>query len=196
MTKTPTFVAAALAALAVSSPAWADETESAPSSEPATRHFYVGGGFVPHVWIPANNDFSWRFEGELRWTPSMPWSLIANVSYVQVGDAGSAISEDGIGLFAGGMRAWAIGEAATAKFFPHVRGGLAFEATSTRRASSAKHIAFRAGPGIDWDAAGPIRLNLGLEIGFGLLSMKRGSAGDSAVFELTLGLALRVWWGF
>jgi hypothetical protein len=163
---------------------------------PVVRHFHVGGGIAPLVWMPANNPLSVRFELELRWTPAPLWSVVADLSYIQIGEAGTPLAEDGLDLWAGGMREWAVGDAAEARFFPHVRAGLVFEATSTKRASSAKFIALRAGPGIDWNIFAAARLNLDLELGMGLLSIKAGSEGDSALFELTLGLALRLLWGF
>ena len=177
-------------------PASADEGADGLAAPPPPRHWFVGGGVVPVVWMPANEPVSVRIEGEVRWMAAAPWFVLADVSYVQVGKSGSRRSEDGIGLFAGGMRQWAIGEAETATFFPHVRAGLVFEATSTRTDVSKKHIALRAGPGIDWAVVAGARLNLDLEIGVGLLSIKAGSAGDSALAELTLGLALRLLWGF
>lgn len=160
------------------------------------KHFHVGGGLAPLVWMPANNPLSVRFELELRWTPSFPWTLVADVSYIQIGESGTTLAEDGIDLFLGGMREWAIGDVETASLFPHVRAGLVFESTSTKRATSAKFIAFRAGPGMDWNFFNSVRLNLDLELGLGLLSIKSGSEGDSALAELTLGLALRLLWGF
>lgn len=181
-------LAAAAVLVVLAAPAAADE--------PDRKHFFVGGGFAPNVWMPANNPLSVRLELEVRWTPVPLWAVVADISYIQIGESGSNLSEDGIDLWAGGMREWAIGPAETAKFFPHARAGLVFEATSTRRSSSAKFIAFRAGPGIDWNAFAAARINLDLEIGMGLLSIKAGSAGDSSLFELTLGFALRFLWGF
>ena len=173
-----------------------EEEDDDQRTPPSDLHFHVGGGIAPLVWMPANNPLSVRFELEFRWTPAPPWSLIADVSYIQIGEAGSTLAEDGIDLWVGGMREWAVGGADDARWFPHARAGLVFEATSTRRASSAKFIALRAGPGIDWNFASTVRLNLDLELGLGLLAIKAGSEGDSALFELTLGLALRILWGF
>ena len=173
---------------------------TAAADEPRPPRFFIGGGVAPLVWMPANNPLSVRVEGELRWAPVPEWAVIADISYIQIGESGTALAEDGIDLFVGGMRQWAIGggegEGAKPRFFPHARAGLVFEATSTRRDSSAKFIALRAGPGIDWNAFADARLNLDLELGLGLLAIKAGSEGDSALAELTLGLAIRFLWGF
>lgn len=168
------------------------ELAAEPAAERGVQHFHLGVGIAPLVWMPANNPISARFELELRWTPALPWYVVADVSYIQIGEAGTPLAEDGIDLWAGGMREWAVGEAAEASFFPHVRAGLAFEATSTKRTSAGKFIGLRAGPGIDWSFHERGRLNLDLELGMGLLAIKAGSEGDSALFEITLGLALRV----
>lgn len=208
----------ALVALTPTLPAAADEMQSpsldevaastnadrplpepdAPAAPPGERHWHVGIGLVPLVWMPKNNPLTFRFELEARWTPSAAWSVVADLSYIQVGESGTRQDEYGYGLYAGGIREWAVGgsDESPARWFPHVRAGLVFEATSTRSDISSKHIAVRAGPGIDWNAFGSARLNLGLEIGLGLLALKNGSEGDSALAQLTLGLAFRILWGF
>ncbi len=72
--------------------------EGVPPTAPTERHFHVGGGIAPLVWMPANNPLSVRFELELRWSPAAPWSVMADVSYIQIGEAGSTLAEDAIDL--------------------------------------------------------------------------------------------------
>ncbi|MBI2898480.1 MAG: hypothetical protein HYY06_33320 [Deltaproteobacteria bacterium] len=119
------------------------------------------------------------------------WRLVGDVSYVRIGESGDSLSEDGLGLTAGFLREWALGSPEGASLFPHIRAQLVFEATSTRHASSSKLIAGRGGAGLDFRFVPHASLDLDLELGMGLLSIGGGS-GDSAVFELTAGGALRV----
>jgi hypothetical protein len=171
-------------------PAHAELAEPGRPTEAGRRgRFMLGPGLS--VLSPRQNPLILRFEAELRYEVTPGWRLVGDLSYIQVGEAGDTLSEEGLGLLVGALREWPLGAPESASFFPHARLGLALERTSTRHESSSFFVGARGGPGIDWRIVPRGSLSLDLEVGTGLLFIN----GD-ALYELTVGGTLRILFDF